>query len=117
MTDDRTWSTNNQHLTYRFNNGDPEPADADDLAVDQQTRARGWDAVFAQEQWTMGRLTLQGALRFDSARSWFPEQNIGPTDSCRWRTTSRRPRASTATRTSRRGWARRTTSSATAGRP
>jgi len=26
----------------------------------------------------MGRLTLQGALRFDVARSWFPEQNIGP---------------------------------------
>ena len=26
----------------------------------------------------MGRLTLQGALRFDLANSWFPEQNIGP---------------------------------------
>ena len=26
----------------------------------------------------MGRMTLQGALRFDVARSWFPEQNIGP---------------------------------------
>jgi len=26
----------------------------------------------------MGRLTLQGAVRFDSAGSWFPEQNIGP---------------------------------------
>ncbi|HEU4692925.1 MAG TPA: hypothetical protein VFS23_31400, partial [Vicinamibacterales bacterium] len=38
----------------------------------------GWDAVFAQEQFTMGRMTLQGALRFDVASSWFPEQNIGP---------------------------------------
>ena len=27
----------------------------------------------------MGRLTLQGALRFDVARSWFPAQKIGPT--------------------------------------
>jgi hypothetical protein len=34
--------------------------------------------VFAQEQFTMGRVTLQGALRFDVAQSWFPEQNIGP---------------------------------------
>jgi hypothetical protein len=31
-----------------------------------------------QEQWTKGRLTLQGALRFDVASSWFPEQTLGP---------------------------------------
>ena len=38
----------------------------------------GWHALFAQEQWTLGRLTLQGALRFDRASSWFPEQQAGP---------------------------------------
>ncbi len=27
----------------------------------------------------MGRLTLQGALRFDYARSYFPDQQVGPT--------------------------------------
>ena len=27
---------------------------------------------------THGRLTLQGALRFDLASSWFPEQTLGP---------------------------------------
>src|SRR5262249_4576483 len=39
----------------------------------------GFNAFFAQEQWTHGRLTLQGALRFDRATSWFPQQTEGPT--------------------------------------
>src|SRR5262249_13486996 len=34
--------------------------------------------VFTQERWTRGRLTLQGALRFDRASSWFPMQQEGP---------------------------------------
>jgi hypothetical protein len=37
-----------------------------------------WQAWFVQEQWTVRRLTLQGALRFDRAWSWFPEQQEGP---------------------------------------
>src|SRR4029079_9722946 len=40
----------------------------------------GWDAVYAQEQWTRDRLTVQAALRFDRASSWFPDQREG-----RWR--------------------------------
>ena len=35
------------------------------------------DALYAQEQWTRGRMTLQGALRFDHAWSYFPEQRVG----------------------------------------
>jgi hypothetical protein len=41
----------------------------------QRTR---WEALYAQEQWTLGRMTLQGALRFDHAWSYFPDQQIGP---------------------------------------
>jgi hypothetical protein len=77
MTDDRTWSTNSTDLWYRFNNGIPNQLTQTISPWINNARA-GWDAVFAQEQYTMGRLTLQGALRFDVARSWFPEQNIGP---------------------------------------
>jgi hypothetical protein len=77
MTDDRTWSTNSTDLWYRFNNGIPNQLTQTISPWINNARA-GWDAVFAQEQWTMGRLTLQGALRFDIAKSWFPEQNIGP---------------------------------------
>ena len=77
MTDDRTWYTNSTDLWYRFNNGVPNQLTQTISPWVNNARA-GWHAVFAQEQWTMGRLTLQGAVRFDVARSWFPEQNIGP---------------------------------------
>jgi hypothetical protein len=77
MTDDRTWYSNNNDLWYRFNNGIPNQLTQTISPWVNDARA-GWDAFFAQEQYTMGRMTLQGALRFDVARSWFPEQNIGP---------------------------------------
>jgi hypothetical protein len=77
MTDDRTWMTNNQNLTYRVNNGVPNQLTQSISPWVNDARA-GWDAVFAQERWTRGRVTLQGAVRFDRARSWFPEQQEGP---------------------------------------
>lgn len=77
MTDDRTWRTNDQRLTYRFNNGAPNQLTESISPWVNDARA-GWDAIFVQEQWTRSRLTLQGAVRFDRARSWFPEQQEGP---------------------------------------
>ena len=75
--DERTSFTNNQQLTYRVNNGVPNQLTMA-VAVHAE-RARGIAAFYAQEQWTLGRLTLQGALRFDRARGWFPPQQVGPT--------------------------------------
>ena len=40
----------------------------------QRERARGRTSFYAQDQWTLKRLTLQGALRFDHPWSWFPAQ-------------------------------------------
>src|SRR5262245_64834908 len=75
--DDRTWYTNDQNLAYQFNNGVPNRLT--ELISPWVNNARAsWDAVFAQEQWTHGRLTVQGALRLDVARSWYPEQQVGP---------------------------------------
>jgi hypothetical protein len=37
-----------------------------------------WQGLYVQEQWTRNRVTLQGALRFDRAWSWFPPQQEGP---------------------------------------
>jgi hypothetical protein len=34
-------------------------------------------SAYVQDQWTGGRLTVQGAVRFDRVRSWFPEQRFG----------------------------------------
>jgi hypothetical protein len=77
MTDDRTWMTNNQSLTYRVDNGVPNQLTQSISPWVNNARA-GWNAVFVQEQWTRGQLTLQGALRFDRAGSWFPTQREGP---------------------------------------
>jgi hypothetical protein len=77
MTDDRRWFTNNQNLTYRVDNGEPNQLTQSISPWVNNARA-GWDGVFVQEQWTRDRLTLQGALRFDRSRSWFPAQQLGP---------------------------------------
>ena len=36
------------------------------------------DGLFAQEQWTLRRLTLQGAVRYDRSWSWAQPQQVGP---------------------------------------
>jgi carboxypeptidase family protein len=77
MTQDITWTTNNQNLTYRFNNGVPNQL-TQSISPWINSSRTGWDAVFAQERWTRSRLTLQAAVRFDRARSWFPAQQEGP---------------------------------------
>jgi hypothetical protein len=77
MTDDRTWSTNSQNMTFRLNNGVPNLITESISPWINNARA-GWHAFFAQEQWTHNRFTLQGALRFDRSSSWFPEQKEGP---------------------------------------
>jgi hypothetical protein len=77
LTSDRNWQTNNANLTYRVNNGVPNQLTQSISPWIDHSRA-GWHALFVQEQWTHRRLTLQGALRFDRASSWFPEQTAGP---------------------------------------
>jgi hypothetical protein len=37
-----------------------------------------YDAFYAQEQYTTGRFTLQGAVRFDHSWSYFPDETVGP---------------------------------------
>ena len=77
MTDDRTWMTNDQNLTYRFNNGAPNQLTQSISPWVNDARV-AWQGLFVQDQWTHDRLTLQGAARFDRARSWFPAQQEGP---------------------------------------
>ena len=69
--------TNTKALSYRFNNGIPNQLTMSALPTVTKTRTEGI-ALYAQEQWTLGRLTLQGGLRFDRAWSYMPEQQIGP---------------------------------------
>ncbi|BCS30894.1 hypothetical protein TBR22_A00950 [Luteitalea sp. TBR-22] len=77
MTDDRTWFTNDQGLTYRVNNGVPNQLTQSISPWVNDARV-GTDAAYLQQQSRLGRLTLHGAVRFDWARSWFPSQTLGP---------------------------------------
>jgi hypothetical protein len=74
----QSYFSNDTHLIYRLNHGIPNllTLDLKPFKTGQRTRS---EAFYAQEQWTLGRLTLQGALRFDHAWSYFPDQQIGPT--------------------------------------
>ena len=77
MVDKRSWMTNSTELAYRVNNGIPNQL-TETLTPWQNDAYAGWHAAFWQEQYTAGRLTLQGAVRYDHAGSWFPEQTLGP---------------------------------------
>jgi hypothetical protein len=68
---------NDLNLSYTFNNGRPVSLSETLRVYTQSDRVR-YDALYAQDQWTMGKVTLQGALRFDHAWSYSPPQTIGP---------------------------------------
>ena len=59
-------------LQYRFLAGVPNQITQRITPWRQANRTR-WDAFYLQDQWTRNRLTLQGALRYEKAWSFFPE--------------------------------------------
>jgi hypothetical protein len=63
-------------LSYVFNNTNPIQFTLRDAPFWQSNRTR-FDAIYAQDQWTRGRLTLQGGVRYEHAWSWFPEGENG----------------------------------------
>ena len=77
LYDNRKNFTNEEFLQYRVNNGKPDQITQSIANFQTRQRVRS-DAFYVQEQWTRGRVTLQGALRYDHAWSYFPEQTVGP---------------------------------------
>jgi len=59
------------HVRYIFNTNVPIQVELRDAPFWQSNRTR-FDAIYAQDQWTRGRLTLQGGVRYEHAWSWFP---------------------------------------------
>ena len=68
---------NDLNLAYQFNGGRPSQLTESLRVFKQKDRVRT-AALYVQDQWTRGRMTLQGAVRFDNAKSYSPEQTIGP---------------------------------------
>jgi hypothetical protein len=69
--------TNNTGLAYRFNNGVPNQFTMSILPVPSKSQVTP-TALYAQEQWTHGRLTIQAGVRYERVTSNYPDQQVGP---------------------------------------
>jgi len=75
LGDIRSANRGTNDLRYRTNNGFPNQLT--EFIHNQQNDL--WmrnHALFFQDQWTVGKLTVAGALRYDHAASWAPEQQL-----------------------------------------
>ena len=67
--------TNDNNLSYTVSNGVPISLTQTLLPFTTSYRTRN-ASLYVQDQWTRGRMTLQGALRFDRNWSLSPEERI-----------------------------------------
>ena len=79
LIEDITNFTNDLNLQYTFLGGKPVSLTESLNPYTQKNRVKT-NAIYAQDQWTLGRVTLQGALRYDHVSSWSPPQTIGPSN-------------------------------------
>src|SRR5688572_4880815 len=72
------FNTPDAGLAYRFNQGVPNQFTfrLPDFTTADRTST---SALYVQDRWTRGRLTLQGALRYDRASSFSPAEGNGTT--------------------------------------
>jgi hypothetical protein len=77
LYDNQNTFTNDQFVSYRFNSGIPNQITENINHFPANQRVR-YDAFFGQDQKTIGRITLQGAIRYDRAWSYFPEVTVDP---------------------------------------
>ena len=73
---DATFVTPEHQLSYQFNQGAPNQFTVR-LPTWQQSDLTRSAAFFVQDAWTRGRMTLQGALRYDRAWSYMPSEHNG----------------------------------------
>ncbi len=72
---------NDSQLKYIFQDGVPNQVTVNADASHQQQQ-QSMVALYAQDRWTLRRLSLQGGLRFEHLSDYFPEQQMGPNSSC-----------------------------------
>ena len=69
---------NNTLLEYQFTNGVPSQVTAFADQASEQEQQQTMLAFYAQDRWTLNRLSLQAGLRFEHLGDYFPEQRMGP---------------------------------------
>jgi hypothetical protein len=69
---------NDTLLRYTFTDGVPAQVNAYAEHASEQEQQQTMLAFYAQDRWTLNRLSVQGALRFEHLGDYFPEQRMGP---------------------------------------
>ena len=69
---------NNSQLKYTFDNGVPTNVTAYADQESEQEQQQTMFAFYAQDRWTINRLSVQAGLRFEHLSDYFPEQRMGP---------------------------------------
>ena len=69
---------NNSQLKYFFNNGVPYQVEEFNDQASFQEQMQSLFALYAQDRWTLKRLSLAGGLRFEHLSDHFGDQQIGP---------------------------------------
>jgi hypothetical protein len=81
---DRHTFVNQTQMRYIFNNGVPIGVNyyvAPEFDFSDRTEMH---AIYLQDQWTRGRMTIQGALRYDHVTSWAPDGGNGTDQTSRF---------------------------------
>jgi len=69
---------NDSQLKYTFQNGSPTQVTAYADQGSKQEQKQNMFALYAQDRWKIGRLSLTGGLRFERLTDYFPRQQMGP---------------------------------------
>ncbi|MEO8257756.1 MAG: TonB-dependent receptor [Acidobacteriota bacterium] len=69
---------NTAALTYQFNNGVPNQLTQRATPLYRAERQKMDLGIYAQDKWTLSRLTLSVGARFDHFSTYFPEQTLEP---------------------------------------
>ena len=69
---------NNTQLKYTFQDGVPTQVTAYADQASEQEQQQTMFAFYAQDRWTINRLSVQAGLRFEHLSDYFPEQRMGP---------------------------------------
>ena len=69
---------NDSQLRYTFAAGVPTNVTVFADQASDQEQQQTMIAFYGQDRWTVGRLSLQGGLRFEHLGDYFPEQSMGP---------------------------------------
>jgi hypothetical protein len=77
--DRKAWLFDNHHyMTFRFNNGVPNQLTQRATPLFRHDRNGADLGLYAQDRWTIRRLTLNLGVRFDYYANSFPEVHLGP---------------------------------------